>query len=999
MRARALIAILLAAIAAAVTLAAPQGAEAAKVANPGPFNATVTDGFLRIGDQSFGFDPNNPITFAGTINSAGDVNIPTSGMNFPAMPVSAGGFDLTVHINPAAPITGNVNPLTGAGNLRLKVWIKIDGVPLGGGCRVASASSPIDVNALITGTTSPPGPNSPITGTPYNDTNGKLKVVNNDYSVPSSSDCGLAAGTVNGELGLPSAAGKNEAQFELGLSPIIKKGITASLSTSGTSGVRPYTVDFDASASTRTAALRNYQWDFDGNGTFDRTTTSPTTSFTYLTAGTYQAKVRHTDVDGDFADATKTIVVADPPDLSIDSTHTDPFRVGTADHYDLQVKNVSAGPTLGTVTVTDVVPNGLTITNAAGTGWSCSTSSQTVTCTRSSIAGNTTAPNIRIDVSPTTGALLGGTNTATVSTTGDQNPANNTDLDQTTVTAIDLAIDKSHQGTFRPGSGPTNVYTLDVENLGTAQTIGTVTVTDNVPSGLTPIAASGTNWTCGIIAQLVTCTRTTALNAGASAPPITVQVDAAAPSSGTAYSVTNTATVATATDAFIANDSDSDPTLVIDSPDVAIHKSHQGNLTAGSQATYTLAVDNDGPQPTTGPTTVTDTLPTGLTFVSASGTGWNCGAVGQDVTCTHDDPIAADDSAADIELVVTVGLDAIPSVTNTANVATAGDDNPANDSSSDPAVVRAIDLKITKSHDEALKLGREGAFQIDVENIGDRHAAERPHLHRLQRQRLELQRRRPGRDLHPCGDDRRRRGRRHPRDPRRRRPRRPSRRLEHGHGRHDRRLQPGQRLLHRRRARGRDRRLRLAHPHRQLPLRGHRHLPDRRRQLGRRADDRRHDGRGHAPDRPQLRRHRRNGRRLELQRGRRRRHLHVLRPDLGRDRGARHPPPGGDRPRGTGERHDDRARHHRRRPQPGQRHRERHRDGHRSRRHGRLPAFGRLHLRRPRHLHPLGGQRGRCPDPRGHDRRRHPARRPRLRRRDRGRVVLQRGRRRRHLHA
>ncbi len=722
MRARSLLALLLAVFAAALALAAPQGAEAAKVANPGPFNATVTDGFLRIGSQTFGFDPNNPITFNGTINSGGTVNIPTSGMNFPALPVSAGGFDLTVHINPAAPITGSLNPLTGQASLLLKVWIKIDGVPFGGGCRIASASSPIEVNTLITGTTSPPGPNTPITGTPYSDTTGKMKVVNNNYSVPSSSDCGPAAGTVNGELGLPSASGKNEAQFELGLSPIIKKGITAALSVSGNSGVRPYTVNFNAAGSTRSTANGEYRWDFDGNGTFDQITTTQTTSFTYLTAGTYQAKVRHVDSDGDFAEATKTITVADPPDLSIDSTHADPFRVGTANHYDLQVRNVSSGPTLGQVTVTDVVPAGLTITGTSGSGWTCSTSAQTVTCTRPSIAGNTTAPNIQIDVMPA--ATPGGTNAATVTTTGDQNPANNTDLDQTTVTAIDLAIDKSHQGTFRPGSGPTNDYTLDVENLGSAQTIGPVVVTDTLPSGLVPVSASGTGWTCGIVSQTVSCTLSGALNAGASADPITIRADATLPSGETSMTVTNTASVATTTDAASANNSDDDETLVIDSPDAAIHKSHSGNLTAGSQATYTLAVDNDGPQPTSGTTTVTDTLPTGLTYVSATGTGWNCGASGQDVTCTHDDPIPADGSADDIELTVTVGLDAIPSVTNTASVATAGDDNPANDSSSDPAVVRAIDLKITKSHDQALKLGRQGAFQIDVENVGDSPTAD-----------------------------------------------------------------------------------------------------------------------------------------------------------------------------------------------------------------------------------------------------------------------------------
>jgi uncharacterized repeat protein (TIGR01451 family) len=716
------LALLVVVLSAAVGLIAPSLASAAKVANPGNFTATVTGGYLRIGDQTFGFDPSNPITMSGTVDSAGNVNIPQSGMNFPAMPVSTGGFDLTVHINPAAAVTGTLNPLNGSASLRLKVWIKIDGVPLGSGCRVASASSPIDVNALITGTTNPPGPNTPITGVPYDDSNGKVTLVNNDYSVPSSSDCGLAASTVNSSLGLPSASGRNEANFELGISPILKKGITASLATSGTSGVRPYTVDFDASASTRTAALRNYQWDFDGNGTFDRTTTTPTTSFTYTTAGTYQAKVRHTDVDGDFAEATKTITVANPPDLSIDSQHTDPFRIGTADHYDVIVKNANAptGPTFGGITVTDVVPNGLTITGASGSGWTCSTVSQTVTCTRPGpIATGATAPTIRIDVDPTTAALPGGTNTATVSTSGDTNPANNTDLDATSVTAIDLAIDKSHQGTFRPGSGPTNVYEIDVDNLGSAATIGPAVVTDTLPDGLTYVSASGTDWTCGAVGQVVTCSHAGPIAGGSSADPITVQVDATLPNGETTSVVTNTASVTTLNDAFGTNNSDSDETRIIDSPDASITKSHSGNLTAGSTATYTLAVANEGPQPTTGTTTVTDTLPTGLTPTSASGTGWTCNISGQDVTCERSDEIGADASVPDITLEATVGLDAIPSVTNTASVSTPGDDNPANDSSSDPALVRAIDLQIKKSHAQPLLLGRTGHFQIDVKNIGD----------------------------------------------------------------------------------------------------------------------------------------------------------------------------------------------------------------------------------------------------------------------------------------
>ena len=720
MKLRGSIGVLITVLAATLAvLALPSTASAAKVANPGPFNASVTGGFLRIKTQTFGFDPGNPITFAGTIDSQGNVNIPTSGQTYPPMPISTGGFDLTVRINPAQAITGTVNPLTGQASLRLRVWIKIDGVPLGGGCRIASASSPIDVNALITGTTSPPGPNGPITGTGYNADTGSMKIVNNDFSVPSSSDCGLAAGTVNGELGLPSASGNNEAQFELGVNPIIRRGITAALSVSGTSGLKPYTVDFDASASTRTAALRHYQWDFDGNGTFDRTTSGPTTSFTYTNAGVFDAKVRHIDVDGDFADATKTITVVEPPDLSIDSTHTDPFRVGTPGQYTLAARNNSVGPTTGQVTVTDTLPAGIVPTSASGTGWTCNIVTQVVTCTRSSIAGNTTAPNITVAADVTAAALPGGSNVATVSTAADSNAANNVDSDPTSVTAIDLSIDKSHGASFRPGTNPANTWSLEVTNEGTAATVGPITVTDTLPAGFAPVAASGSGWTCNIVTQTVTCTRAASLNSEATAPLIDIDVDVTIPSGETSLSATNTASVSTAGDAFSSNDSDADPTLAIDSPDARIVKSHTGNLTAGTNATYTLAVDNVGPQPTTGTTTVTDTLPTGLTFVSAAGTGWSCGAVGQDVTCDHADPIAADTSADDIELVVSVGLDAIPSVTNTATVATAGDDNPANDSSSDPAIVRAIDLDIDKTHDEPFRVGREGTYDLDVANIGD----------------------------------------------------------------------------------------------------------------------------------------------------------------------------------------------------------------------------------------------------------------------------------------
>ena len=55
-------------------------------------------------------------------------------------------------------------------------------------------------------------------------------------------------------------------------------------------------------------------------------------------------------------------------------------------------------------------------------------------------------------------------------------------------------------------------------------------------------------------------------------------------------------------------------------------------VTAGATLTYTLAVNNAGPETATG-VSVTDTLPAGVTSVKASGTGWTCSGTGP-VTCT-----------------------------------------------------------------------------------------------------------------------------------------------------------------------------------------------------------------------------------------------------------------------------------------------------------------------------------------------------------------------------
>lgn len=97
-------------------------------------------------------------------------------------------------------------------------------------------------------------------------------------------------------------------------------------------------------------------------------------------------------------------------------------------------------------------------------------------------------------------------------------------------TAPDLKITKTHSGKFVVGTLGT--YTLSVDNtLGNGATTGNITVTDTLPTGLGYVAAGsgGSGWACGASGQLVTCTSTTTLAAGATAAPITLNVSVAAP--------------------------------------------------------------------------------------------------------------------------------------------------------------------------------------------------------------------------------------------------------------------------------------------------------------------------------------------------------------------------------------------------------------------------------------------------------------------------------------
>ena len=80
-----------------------------------------------------------------------------------------------------------------------------------------------------------------------------------------------------------------------------------------TSGNAPLDVTLTCTAHDPDGSVVSYQWDFDGDGTADQTTTDGSVTYTYSEAGTYQAKV--TVVDGEGAETSSnpvTITVINP---------------------------------------------------------------------------------------------------------------------------------------------------------------------------------------------------------------------------------------------------------------------------------------------------------------------------------------------------------------------------------------------------------------------------------------------------------------------------------------------------------------------------------------------------------------------------------------------------------------------------------------------------------------------------------------------------------------
>jgi uncharacterized repeat protein (TIGR01451 family) len=391
----------------------------------------------------------------------------------------------------------------------------------------------------------------------------------------------------------------------------------------------------------------------------------------------------------------------------------DPVVAGNPLTYTLTVTNNGPAPATG-VTVTDMLPAGITFQSATPSQGTATETAGVVTAPLGNLASGATATvSIVVAVGSSTTTAL--SNSATV--TGnelDLVPGNNSATEPTTLnTEIDLQITKADS--VDPAvAGQALTYTLIVLNNGPSDATGVI-VTDSLPAGITFGSVTPSQGTAAEAAGVVTATVGT-LASGATAT-VTIVVNVPASAAGT---LSNTAQVtANETETNAANNSDTETTALISQVDVAITKTDTVDpVTAGENLTYTLVVTNNGPSNATN-VVVTDTLPTQFSFATGAATQGTVTQAAGVATATIGSLTPGQSET--ITITGSVASSTLTALSNVASVtSTQTDTVPGNNTVTEPtAVVGVTDLRISKTESiDPVLAGDSLTYSITVNNDG-----------------------------------------------------------------------------------------------------------------------------------------------------------------------------------------------------------------------------------------------------------------------------------------
>jgi uncharacterized repeat protein (TIGR01451 family) len=174
-------------------------------------------------------------------------------------------------------------------------------------------------------------------------------------------------------------------------------------------------------------------------------------------------------------------------------------------------------------------------------------------------------------------------------------------------------------------AGTNLTYTITVTNDG-PDTASTVSWSDTLPAGTTFVSLPAVaGWMCMNVAGTVSCSNPS-FAVGEAIFTLTVAVD---PGVAAGTELSNTVEVTSTTGDSDTNDLSANATTTVGtSADLAVTKvASPDPVQAGTNLTYTITVDNDGPSNAAG-VNLSDTLPAETTFVSLSSPGgWSCNSL------------------------------------------------------------------------------------------------------------------------------------------------------------------------------------------------------------------------------------------------------------------------------------------------------------------------------------------------------------------------------------
>ena len=414
-----------------------------------------------------------------------------------------------------------------------------------------------------------------------------------------------------------------------------------------------------------------------------------------------------TDTNSANDSATQTTAVATSANLSLTKSDApDPVGVGQNLTYTLSVANAGPSDALG-VSVSDTLPGGVTFVSATPTQGSCSQAAGVITCPLGTVANGGT-PSVTVVVRPTAAGSI--TNTASVSSsTSDPANGNNSDSAGTTVQpSADLSVTKG-DSPDPVTAGNQVTYTMVVTNNGPSTATSTV-LTDPLPAGASFVSADGGGTQSG---GTVTWNLGSLVNGASITVHLVVAVNA-----GRTAALSNTASVSSSiTDPDSSNNSATQGTTVATSADLSITKSDSPDpVVIGQNVTYTLSVGNAGPSDALA-VSVTDGLPAGLTYVSATPSQGSCSQAAGTVSCSLGTVAPA---ATPIISIVATSTGS-GTVTNSASVSSStSDPSIANNSDSeDTTISPRADLSIVKTDSpDPVSAGNDETYTLTVHNAG-----------------------------------------------------------------------------------------------------------------------------------------------------------------------------------------------------------------------------------------------------------------------------------------